>query len=136
MRREIRRTEEEAAVYTDHGGLDTWRQRAYDEEDLDAATVRILLERGVTPYRIGKTANPDLDTGDISETADKVAAQLARTNHLARLGELRDASRVLADLAAGGQFFSRWAPLTPERIQKEISRLDDLIAKLSPRSAS
>jgi hypothetical protein len=124
LRAEIHRTQEEAAVYTDHGGLDTFRERAFDGESEEETARRILLEHGVTPYRLDPTRR--------QKTAERLVLQLRDLYQW----YLDGAMSVLNALEKGQPIASTIAePLTIDRARREIARLRAKIDALPLRAS-
>lgn len=105
------------------------RVRAFDSETIKAATLRKMLEHGVSPYRIGQMANLDAESAEIDSTSEKSSAQQSRGELLDYYQRVR-AARV-DDYALAGRYPHCYGSVM--QVAREIEKIDRLISALTPR---
>ena len=127
----------------------TYRIRAFDEDDLESATYRKLLEQGVQPEDYAGWAHPDLagDRDAVRATSERVLAQKPRAptrryyeRSLAVCLDLFEDARAGCNVFVprgeifvdrhGRRYRSRWP--TPMDLAREVGRLEELIERLTP----
>lgn len=130
----------------DHRGLDSWRECALDRETIKDATIRILVERGINPTAIGRLFNPNLDSGEISSTSERKAAERIRVilreayeSQRCGIEEMIFDMRRAADLAArkevmfdtSAMYWNSLGAITEDRLINEAKRLTQILLLLS-----
>ncbi len=115
LHREFLKADAEAAPYTaKHSGLETFRERAFDEDDtVEKAARTLLAQHGFSPARLRRGAERD-------KTAER---------HSVALREKYEDERavwqgLLGEVTAGRRYNAGGVPLTSARIEKMIVALD------------
>jgi len=122
--------------------------RAFDDDTIETATLREIVEQGITPYAFGRWANLDANSADIESTSEKTRAQNLRKEllayyerHLAMLIDIFEDARAGAPIFGplgsvvfdrhGRHYASRFS--TPMDVAREIEKTTRAISVLTPR---